>query len=247
MTGIPATWTWGSSTTLKLSPALGSNVSAQLAQVTLPEPAVCSIYFQATARITNPDVTSVGAFTLNLNQGLGRVTIPRQVSFAGQPSDQSPLEWTMPFVPLHALNVDVECTGDFRDFNGGEIEIQIYLLVAPITRIKQSEQKMKFGMAMPGEADALDDELRENLEDESPTVAEIMGKEAHERVHGVDGEGPEEHEPEEHEPEEPAAAPAWMLDLVDALSQRLGRAPTRAELGRAVQRVQQRNARRRRG
>lgn len=229
---VDPTWTWGSSTTLSLSPTLGSDVSAQLAQVALPEPAVCSLYMQASARITNPAVTSIAAFTLNLSQGLGRVTVPRQVTFVGQPSDQAPLEWTLPFIPLHALQVDVECTGDFRTEGGGQIDIQIYFVIAPITRIPQKIQKLQFGMAEPGEADALDDELRENLEEESPTVAEIMGREAHERVHGVE------------EPDEPEGAPAWMLDLVDALAKRLGRAPTRAELGRAVQRVQERNARR---
>lgn len=234
MTGIPPTWTWGSSTSISLSPTLGSKIAAQLAQVTLPEPAVCSLYMQATARVTNPDVTSVGAFTLNLNQGIGRVTIPRQVTFAGQPSDQSPLEWTMPFVPLHALNVDVECTGDFRDSTGGQIDIQIYLLVSPITRIPMAG-KMEFGMSLPGEADALDDELREDLEDESPTTQEVMSNEADHRVHGDD---------DDDGGEEPQQAPAWMLELVDALGKRLGRAPTRKELRAAVARMRERAARR---
>jgi hypothetical protein len=219
-----------------MSPTLGSSISAQLAQVTLPEPAVCSLYFQATARITNPDVTSVGEFTLNLNQGIGRVTIPRQVSFAGQPSSQSPLEFTMPFVPLHALNVDVEATADFRDFNGGEIDITIYLLVSPITRIPMAG-KMEFGMSLPGEADALDDELRTDLEDESPTTQEVMSQEANHRVHGEDGD--------DDGGEEPQAAPAWMIELVDALSLRLGRPPKRSELRKAVQRMRERAARRR--
>ncbi len=235
MTGIPPTWTWGSSTTISLSPTLGSKVAAQLAQVTLPEPAVCSLYMQASARITNPDVTSVGAFTLNLNQGIGRVTIPRQVTFAGQPSDQSPLEWTMPFVPLHALNVDVECTGDFRDSTGGEIDIQIYLLVSPITRIPMAG-KMEFGMSLPGEADALDDELRTDLEDESPTTQEVMSQEANHRVHGDD-------DGDDDGGDEPQEAPAWMLELVDALSKRLGRMPKRSELRAAVKRMRERAAR----
>lgn len=237
-TAINPTWTWGSSNTLILSPTLGSKVSAQLAQVQLPEPAVCSLYFQASARITLPATTSVGVFTLNLSQGLGRVTIPRQVSFAGQPSDVAPLEWTMPFIPMHALQVDVEATGDFRA-DGGQIDIQIYLVIAPITRIPQQIQKLQFGMALPGEADALDDELREDLEQESPTVAEIMGKEANERVHGVEGEADDD-----EADDEPQRAPAWMLDLVDALSRRLGRAPTKTELGKAVARVRERQARR---
>jgi len=235
MTGIPPTWTWGSSAVVSLSPTLGHTVSAQLAQVTLPEPAVCSIYMQASARITNPDKTSIAEFTLNLNQGIGRVTIPRQVTFAGQPSVNSPLEWTMPFVPLHALAVDVEATGDFIDFSGGEIDIQIYLLVSPITRIPMAG-KMQFGMSVPGEADALDDELRTDLEDESPTTQEVMSQEADHRVHGDPGDDGGGDEPQE--------APAWMLELVDALSQRLGRMPNRLELRNAVKRYRERAARR---
>ena len=241
MRNVDPTWTWGSSAELSLSPTLGATVSKQLAQVQLPEPAVCSLYFQATARITNPAVTSIGVFTLNLTQGLGRVTIPRQVSFAGQPSDQGPLEWTLPFIPLHALQVDVTCTGDFRGETGGQIDVQIYFVIAPITRIPQSIQKLQFGMAEPGEADSMDDELRENLEEESPSVAEIMGQEAHHRVHGADDDGADD-----DGADEPQEAPAWMLDLVDSLAQRLGRAPSRAELARAVARVRERQARRRR-
>lgn len=241
-TAVNPTWTWGSSASITLSRVLGVASSAQLAQIQLPEPAVCSVYFQvAMVRNTDPANISVQSFVLNLSQGLGRVTIPRQIAFDSQPSDLGPLEYTLPFLPMHALNVDCSAFMNTLDPNtDGEIGLQIYLVVAPITRIPQKIQKLTFGMALPGEADAMDDELRQDLEEESPTVQEIMGQEANHRVHGTD-------ELEEPEHEEPQGAPAWMLDLVDALSQRLGRAPTRAELGRAVQRVQQRQARRRRG
>ena len=241
-TAVNPTWTWGSSASITLSRQLGVSSSQQLAQIQLPEPAVCSLYFQVTmVRNTDPSNISVQTFVLNLAQGLGRVTIPRQIAFDSQPSDLAPLEFTVPFVPMHALQVDCTAFMQTLDPNtNGEIGLQIYLVVSPITRIPQKIQKLQFGMAMPGEADALDDELRENLEGESPTVAQIMGQEAHERVHGVDGET----ELETAEQEQPEAAPAWMMDLVDALSKRLGRAPTRDELGRAVRRVQERNARR---
>lgn len=240
-TAVNPTWTWGSSASITLSRQLGVSSSQQLAQIQLPEPAVCSVYFQVSmVRNTDPANISVQAFVLNLAQGLGRVTIPRQIAFDSQPSDLGPLEYTIPFLPMHALQVDCAAFMNTLDPNtDGEIGLQIYLVVAPITRIPQQIQKLQFGMALPGEADAMDDELRENLEAESPTVAEIMSREAHERVHGVEGEGEAE---EAHD--EPEAAPAWMLDLVDSLAQRLGRAPTRAELGRAVQRVKDRQARR---
>ncbi len=235
-TVVEPTWTWGSSATLSLSRQLGLFHSAQLAQVTLPEPAVCSLYFQASARISDPAHTSVGVLTLNLVQGVGRVAFPRQVSFAGAPSDLSPIEWTMPFVPLHSLQVDVEASADLVfQAEGGEIDIQMYFVISPITRIPQKIQKVQFGMSTPGEADAMDDELLENLEEEAPSVAEIMGKEAHARVHGEDDD--------DDGGDEPQGAPAWMLDLVDALSSRLGRAPKRSELRAAVARMRERQAR----
>jgi hypothetical protein len=231
MTGVVnPTWTWGSSTTIAMSPTLGFVVSAQLAQVTLPEPAVCSLYFQAT--VTRADAgSSVSAFTLNLIQGVGRVAIPRQVSFAGQPSTLGPLEWTMPFIPLHSLQVDVEASLD----GPGEVDLQIYFVLSPITRIPQKIQELQFGMAEPGEADSMDDELLTDLEGEAPSVAEIMGQEADHRVHGDAGA--------DDGGDEPQQAPAWMLDLVDALTARLGRAPKRSELHAAVTRMRERAAR----
>jgi|GEM_PF-3363177 len=227
-TAINPTWTWGSSALIDLSGNQFSN-SAQLAQVTLPEPAVCSIYLQATVQLADPSKAYVGTFTINLSQGLGRVTVPRQVSFASQPGPSSPVEWTFPFIPLHALQVDVSANLIGQIQEGQQNSIQVYLVLAPITRIPQKVQQLKFGMALPGEADALDDELRTDLEDETPTAQQIMGLEADERAHGR---------------EEPETAPAWMLDLVDRLSARLRRAPTRQELRAAIARHQARTARR---
>jgi hypothetical protein len=234
-TAVNPTWTWGSSASMRLGGAGDFKSSAQLAQVALPEPAVCSLYMQATVTLSDPALAYIGTFTLNLALGLGRVTIPRQISFASQPGPSSPIEWTMPFVPLHALQADVSANliGD-----GAQVaDIQIYFVISPITRIPQAVQKLAFGMAMPGEADAMDDELRNDLEEESPTVQQIMGREANQRVHGAD-------EIDGDDDDEPEAVPAWMLDIVDALSNRLGRAPNRKELRAAVDRYRQRQTRR---
>jgi len=234
-TAVNPTWTWGSSASVILKTLQNEAQSAQLAQVSLPEPAVCSIYFQATVtRVTNPDFISVGSLSLNLTQGLGRVAIPRQITFAGQPADGSTLEFTLPFLPVHSLQVDVSAVGNFDADIIGELEIQMFFVLSPLTRIPQKIQQLQFGMSEPGEADALDDELRENLEEESPTVQQIMGREAHVRVHGEDSE----------EDDAPEAAPAWMLDLIDRLTQRLRRAPTRQELRAAVVRYKARVSRR---
>lgn len=238
-TAIDPTWTWGSSANLKFVNAFNApqiyNASAQLAQVQLPEPAVCTLYLSASMRSTDPSAT-ISTFTLNLSQGLGRVTVPRQITFGGQPSEGSPIEWTLPFIPLHALQVDVSGTANFDFELAAEIDVQIYFVIAPITRIPQQIQKLQFGMALPGEADALDDELRTDLEGETPTAAQIMGQEAQQRVHGVQGDDDDDDEPE--------AAPAWMLDLVDALTKRLKRPPNKRELHQAVARYRQRTLRR---
>jgi hypothetical protein len=238
-TAINPTWTWGSSAELRITNLSPASVSAQLAQVTLPEPAVCSLYIQAAARIVNPENISISTFTINLSQGLGRVTVPRQVSFAGQPSLDAPLEWTMPFVPLHALQVDVSAQALFRVDDPGEIDIQVYFVLAPLTRIPQKIQKLQFGMALPGEADDLDDELRGELEADGPTVAQIMAQDRQ----PVDASSPEELDPEQPAEVE-SATPAWLDPLIDRMTRTLGRQPTVAELSRAVKRVRSRMARR---
>lgn len=235
-TAISPTWTWGSSARLEFSGAGDGSfkTSAQLAQVSLPEPAVCSVYLQASAQLTNPESCYVGTFTVNFAQGLGRVTVPRQMSFSSQPGPDSPLELTIPFLPIHALQVDV--SANLIGAITGTNSIQVFLVISPITRIPQQIQKLQFGMALPGEADALDDELRNDLEGESPTVSETMLREADQRVHG------EADEEEEEEP--PERAPAWMLDIVDRLTARLGRPPRRQELMQAISRYQARASRR---
>ena len=246
---IDPTWTWGSSARLILGPAQGSSVSAQLAQISLPEPAVCCLYLQARARIVNPADIFVGAFTINLAQGLGRVTVPRQVTFANQPSATGPLEWTLPFVPLHALQVDVQATANFRNEAPPDslIEIEIYFVLAPITRIPQHQQKLSFGMALPGEADDMDDELRQDLESEGPTAAAAI-MEGRRQVDASDdhmeGDGEEPDDGDEPGPGR-KQPPAWVYRVVEQLTKRHGRKPTMPELRAAVQRLQARQARRR--
>lgn len=246
--GVSPTWTWGSSTTVNLGQTSGFGafkVGAQLAQVSLPEPANCSIYCQAALRVTDP-VDVVGIFTLNLNEGIGRTTVPRQLSFANQPAISAPLEFTVPFMPVHALNVDVQIQGVQNSVvPTNVIAVDIYFVIAPFTRIPQKVQQIQFGMAMPGEADDLDDELRQDLEAEGPT-AQAAVMQGRQRV-----DGSNDHvrrgraEPEQQQPEEGVQrAPAWLLQVVDQLANRYGRQPTRTELKQAVQRLRARRARR---
>lgn len=243
---VSPSWTWGSSATIIIpgNAEIGQTIknSAQLAQVSLPEPAVCSIYCQASLDVTDT-LDTVRTFTLNLYEGVGRVTVIRQVTFQFQPAINAPLEFTLPFVPLHALQVDVELAVDHvSEEPTNRIAVEVFMVLSPLTRIPQKIQKLQFGMAMPGEADDLDDELSGELEAEGPSVNEAVREGRQE----VDGSSPEEVDPYPDPEPEPQVerSPAWLLTLVDQMTNKLGRQPTRPELARAVQRVKQRLARR---
>jgi len=238
-TAIAPTWTWGSSATLRADnttapgppPQFGRVVSAQLAQVSLPEPAVCTIYFQVAMSSAIPSDV-IEAFTVNLNQGVGRTTIPRQLTYLGQPALGAPLEVTIPFIPLHALNVDVTMLVKLNNPAGSLVVAECYLELSPITRIPQKEQKLAFGMGLPGEADALDDALLEDLEGDSPSVQEaVLGELQPDDGDDGDGDGPRVQEP-----------PPWLFHLIRRMGRRLGRPPTKDELRHAIKRRRQRHA-----
>jgi hypothetical protein len=229
---IAPSWTWGSSTRV-LSVDNTISPSQQLASISLPEPAVCTLYFQCSVTKASVDAgAAIRAFTLNLLEGIGRVTIPRQITFDAQPAIDAPIEFTLPFVPLHALQVNVQqiCQLIVTD----PIETECYLVLSPLTRVPApvAQGAMKFGMSLPGEADSLDDELLGELETESPTVAEVMAFDAT----GTPGEI--------EEPEVPDESRIIVRRIIARLTERLGRPPTREEASAAVKRVQDRMVRR---
>lgn len=240
-TAVNPTWTWGSVQRIHIESASGGpavfvrQTSVQLMQVTLPEPAVCSVYFQAVLRSSDP-ANNLAQFNINLNEGVGRVTVIRDLTYLSQPALNSPLEVTLPFVPVHALNVDVSAIANIAVPNSS-VDIEITMVLSPLTRIPQKEQKLTFGMALPGEADDLDDELREDLEAEGPTAqqAVMQGR------RNVDASNDHLQEADD-EPEQPQVHPVLMR-LIDQLTQRHGREPTKAELRAAVQRFKARQAR----
>jgi hypothetical protein len=249
-TAVSPSWTWGSSAAVEVTNATAPGppptnarvVTSQLAQISLPEPAVCSIYFQASVESNFIDDV-VTVLTLNLAEGIGRVTVPRQISFLAQPAPGAPLEHTIPFVPVHALNVDIQVNVRLNNPAGSLVRVQTYFVLSPLTRIPQQIQKLQFGMALPGEADDLDDELRGELEAEGPSVAAMMGQDRQQ----VDGSSPEEDDDaDDADDADPMVerSPAWLMTLIDQLTRKLGRAPTRPELVKVVRRVRQRVARR---
>jgi hypothetical protein len=226
---IPASWMWGSSQTLTIvsaGPTTPAGASGQLANVQLPEPAVCSLYFQATIIRRTLPTNLVQAYTLNLVTGLGRVVVPRQIAYIAQPAFGSPLEVTIPFLPLHSLQVNVEALGSGIGA-GNELVIETYFTMAPITRINEKTSPLLFGMAQPGEADSLDHEMLEELEAESPTVQQILT-------------GERSPEPDV----EIVSTPRQRLieRVIVSLEQRLGRRPTKQQVRAALARIDQRNA-----
>lgn len=243
-TAIDPTWTWGSVQRIHIESVSGGpavfvpSQSGQLMQVSLPEPAVCSIYFQAVLRSDQPN-NNLAQFTVNLNEGVGRVTVIRDLTYLGQPAQNSPLEVTIPFVPVHALNVDVSAIANITVPNSS-VDIEITMVISPISRIPQKVQKLTFGMALPGEADDLDDELREDLEAEGPSAQEAVleGR----RLVDASNDHVDEPEPEPDDEPQGQVHPV-LLKLIDQLTTRHGREPTRAELRAAVQRFKARQAR----
>jgi hypothetical protein len=228
---IPHSWTWGSSVRV-LSVNNTISPSLQLAAVTLPEPAVCSLYFQvAITQASTDPLATVRAYTLNLLQGIGRVTIPRQITFDAQPAVGAPIEFTLAFMPLHALQVNVQqlC----QNIVASPMETECYLVLSPLHRVaaSPSDQGMTFGMDLPGEADELDHELVQELEEDCPTVAAVMAA-------GDDSVA----EPEIIE--RPSEARVIVDQIIARLTERLGRPPTRPEAEAAVRRVQERLDRR---
>jgi hypothetical protein len=250
--GVSPTWTWGSTQTIHIESVSGgpavfvASNSGQLMQVSLPEPAVCSIYFQANLKASSP-LNNLAQFSINLNEGVGRVTVIRDLTFLSQPALNAPLEVTLPFVPVHALNVDVSAIANIGAPNSS-VDIEITMVLSPLTRIPQKEQKLSFGMAMPGEADDLDDELLQDLEAEGPSAAEAVA-EGRVRVDGSnDHERPAEEADDEEADDEPAPQVHPVVQqLIAQLTRRHGRLPTKPELRAAVDRYKSRQLRKRRG
>jgi hypothetical protein len=177
---------WGSSNQLRFTNASAANLdSQQLADVRLPEPAVCSIAFQS--RITSGSGL-VSVLNLELILGLGRTVMTEVVTFGAQPSAGAPLNFLRPSQPLSSLQVRVFGFGSSD--NPDDLILTNTIQVGPFTRINYKSDPLTFGMAQPGEADGLDDALRDDLEGESPTVQQIMQGEAGENAFPEDQEEP---------------------------------------------------------
>lgn len=200
---------WGSRLDLRFTSASGNNSdSGQLADIRMPQPAACSIYFQA--EIVS-GTGSVNNIFVSLLLGLGRTTVNRTVAYAFQPAAGAPLQVNFPSQPLVSLLANVQGFGT-STVVGQDLIVACTIEVAPITSFPLNKEPLDFGMALPGEADSLDDDMREDLEHDAPSVQQIMDA---------------EDEPEE---ERRIILPKEFRPVIERLTRRLGRKPTLGEI-----------------
>ncbi len=161
---------WGQSVRVRLTTA-DQQATQQILQVSLPTPAVCSIYL--TAAIESGDGIVV-AFTANLTIGVGRTNLKRTLSFGNQPSMGVPLEHLIPHQPVTALQLDCIVDGTASAVFG-EMVVLVGAELAPITSINPADKTaLKFGMALPGEADGADDDAFDEIEEYDPELVEEL-------------------------------------------------------------------------
>ena len=237
---------WGATSKLSftgLTPVGG--VTLQLADIRLPEPVTASIYFQATRA---GGAGTVQSLTLELFLGLGRTNVMRPSTFLLQPTFGAPVIFTLPMQPIATILARVIGTG----FASGSepVEVDCTLEVAPITRIHYEKEALKFGMALPGEADEAEHALREDLEEYAPGVRAIMAANpgadphAYEQQEHDDDDGDDDPPPRKGRPQ--IVVPKQFEPLIKQLSVRLGRPAKVADLSpnmrkrllRAVKRTQ---------
>lgn len=218
---------WGSTTKIAFDPS-GAQASQprQVADVRLPMACACSVFFMA--EITSqPTVTGViNSLELEMTIGLGRVTTTRKLAFAGVPNPGAQFELTLPFVPLATLMATL--SGNGTSFTPGEAyEVTITMMVTPIGILEIKSEPLEFAMATPGEADDIDEDLRDELEPDAPSPEDVAE------------ETYEAEEVEVYRPRRPRQIeiPAELERYVQKLSRRLGRPATLRDLDPARRRL----------
>lgn len=221
---------WGSSNQLRFTSASASNTdSQQLADIRFPEPAVCSIFLQSAIL---SGTGTIGVINYELIVGLGRTVTTRILTYPAQPTPGIALDVIVPQQPISSLQVRVFGTGS-SSVVGQDYIVQNVIEVAPFTRLDYRKDPLTFGMAEPGEADGLDDDLRDELEAEAPTVREMLYTEQAQ----VSGLVPYELEPEP-EPEPRDEQARTLINYVtQTLAGRYGRQPSSLEVLRALEHV----------
>jgi hypothetical protein len=212
---------WGASGKLVFpGPAVVDSVTLQLADIRFPEPVSATISFIA-HRAGGPG--TVQALTLELLLGLGRTNVTRPATFNLQPTFGVPIVYLIEMQAVVSVQGRVIGSG----FSAGAVaaEVDCTLQASPITRIQYEREALKFGMALPGEADGMDDAMREDLEEYAPEEAAIM------RERQAQGRHPFEDDEEDEEPDRGRiVVPPQFERAIGRVSARLGRPARVADL-----------------
>lgn len=244
MSQLDLTRMWGSSAQVIWQPGAPNRApETQVADIRLPEACVTSVYFQAEV-LTPPAVATgvIQSLFLRLTIGLGRTTVHRVNAWIGVPTVGSPIQLTLPFVPAASILAQVGGIGNSLSLTDA-FALLCTIEVSPIGRFPIKKEPLQLGMALPGEADGMDDAMYENLEEQHPETAEIM------RARQAAGEHPgdfedtaaddelDEDDEEEEESEGVYVVPPQMVPLINRLSRRLGRPATVRDLPYRLQKM----------
>ncbi|HEV8549237.1 MAG TPA: hypothetical protein VGQ57_09415 [Polyangiaceae bacterium] len=253
---------WGSTVQLQIpgnTPTSG--LSIQVADVRMPEPLVCSVYFQADFAAGQGTVIGL---QLDSQVGLGRTTANERRIFPNQPVPTGSLIETFDHVPLITYLANVTVFG-FADpgstqtlpnpaGGGGSVPaftLNLTIQVAPITRAKVTAEHQIWGMALPGEADELDDEMEKDLQPLEPThdqraVLQLVINQLQRRLGrrpspGEVRAGVARMEARQERRQQRQASPlrqAFIKHTIAVMRNRLGRPPSKAELREELSRHQ---------
>lgn len=235
---------WGSNAIVSWDTSGQPSPEVQVADVRLPEACITSCYFQAQLTGDPTVVGSISVLTLTLNVGLGRVTMIRRYDFIGLPYVGNPIQFTIPFLPAAQILASVQGVGA-SSTPGKTYDVLCDFQAAPIARFPHTNDPLKFGMALPGEADGLDDEMLTDLEEHAPDEAQVM-REAQERgedptqaVHRAIVEGDEETDDagDDAGDEPRIIIPARFDPMIAKLERQLGRPVRVKDLPPYAQRV----------
>jgi hypothetical protein len=223
MSVLQLTRMWGSSGVLEFTNASASNTSqAQFSDIRLPEACVCAIYFDAQVLEGSG---LVNAISLVMFIGLGRTNIRQSRSYNLQPTPGNPLQIYIPWQP--AASIQATVTGSGTSASSTPYRIGLGIQVSPIVRIPMAKDPLEFGMALPGEADAADDAMYEELEEQAPDRVAVMreqqlnGQDPHDEVEDPD---PYDDDDDGEEPRQIQIPPTLRRRVLE-LRAKLGRAP----------------------
>ena len=242
---------WGATETLQvvgITPTQG--VTQQVADVRMPEPLVCTVYLQVSFAAGSG---TIDLCTLTQQIGLGRTTVTQRKVFPNQPDPTNDLVVVFQTVPMINLLANITVNGSASPTSSQVIgtnpafTLNLTIQVAPITRAKVTAEHKVWGMALPGEADSLDDELDTDMqpllpEHDQRALVQLAVNQLQKRLGRRPAPGEVRAAVERMEARQARRAPpqprremsplrqAFIQHTIAVMRQHLGRPPSKAEL-----------------